>query len=177
MKFTNILFMVFLRSISRNLKHLFICGIAVSAAPAVAAPGESAPDFNLPGRTQTVNLASLRGKVIYLDFWASWCQPCRASFPWMNSMQKRYADQGLVVMAVNLDKSRELSDAFLKDVPAEFTIAYDPEGRVATAYRVKGMPSSYLIDRQGRIHSSHVGFREENIGSTQSAIESLLKQH
>jgi thiol-disulfide isomerase/thioredoxin len=146
----------------------------VTAAPVSAA--EPAPVFTLPGRDQPVSLAALRGKVVYVDFWASWCVPCRKSFPWMNSLQKSYADQGLVIVAVNLDKSRELSDRFLSEVPSELTIAYDPEGKVASAYQVKGMPSSYLIDRAGRIHSSHIGFREESAAAMEATIKDLLQQ-
>ena len=91
-------------------------------------------------------------------------------------MQKQYREQGLVVVGINLDKSRELSDDFLKKIPANFTLAYDPDGKMATAYRVKGMPSSYLIDRQGRIQKTHIGFREETIGDMESAIRALLEQ-
>ena len=136
-----------------------------------------APDFNLPGRGQPLKLQALRGKVVYVDFWASWCEPCRKSFPWLNSMQQRYGDQGLVVVAVNLDKSRELSDKFLEQVPASFNIAYDPEGAVATAYHVNGMPSSYLIDRQGHIQSSHIGFRTDKADALEASIKTLIQQH
>jgi cytochrome c biogenesis protein CcmG, thiol:disulfide interchange protein DsbE len=156
------------------LRYLVLIGLT-TVNPIFAA--EPAPAFTLPGRDQPVSLAALRGKVVYVDFWASWCIPCRKSFPWMNSLQKRYANQGLVIVAVNLDKSRDLSDRFLTEVPAELTIAYDPEGTVASAYKVKGMPSSYLIDRAGRIHSSHVGFREETTGDMEATIKELLQQH
>jgi thiol-disulfide isomerase/thioredoxin len=156
------------------LRYLILICLT-TAMPAFAA--ELAPVFTLPGRSQPVSLAALRGKVVYVDFWASWCTPCRKSFPWMNNLQKRYADQGLVIVAVNLDKSRELSDRFLSEVPAELTIAYDPEGKVASAYQVKGMPSSYLIDRDGRIHNSHIGFREETAGDMENTIQALLQQH
>jgi cytochrome c biogenesis protein CcmG/thiol:disulfide interchange protein DsbE len=156
------------------LFHLSLFSL-VTAAPVFAA--EPAPAFTLPGRDQPVSLAALHGKVVYVDFWASWCVPCRKSFPWMNSLQKRYANQGLVIVAVNLDKSRELSDRFLNEVPSELTIAYDPEGKIASAYQVRGMPSSYLIDRAGRIHSSHIGFREESAAAMEAAIKDLLQQH
>jgi len=141
------------------------------------ATADQAPEFTVPGRDQTVSIQSFRGKVVYLDFWASWCGPCRKSFPWMNSMQQRYGDRGLVVLAINLDKDRALSDKFLKEVPAQFAIGYDPEGKVASAYKVKGMPSSYLIDSDGRIHSRHIGFRDENTRELEAAIQTLLTRN
>lgn len=119
-----------------------------------------------------INLASLKGQVVYLDFWASWCKPCRNSFPWMNSLQQRFGKQGLKIIAVNVDKEQELMKKFLAEVPAEFTIAYDPEGLLAEQYQLKGMPSSYLIDRNGNLKKTHVGFRERDI----AAMEELIKQ-
>ena len=160
-------------SLSPYLRCCLLFGL-LFALPAVA--DNLAPDFSLPGRDQTVNLSAMRGKVVYVDFWASWCMPCQQSFPWMNRMQKQYREQGLVVVGINLDKSRELSDDFLRKIPANFTLAYDPDGKIASAYRVKGMPSSYLIDRQGRIQKTHIGFREATIGDMESAIRALLEQ-
>jgi len=166
-----------MQRIRRNLIQfgtaLGLVALAAGAARGadVAAP---APSFELAGDRNPVRLADYRGKVVYLDFWASWCGPCRKSFPWMNAMHQRYKDQGLVVLAVNLDKDRELSDRFLAATPAKFTIAYDPEGKTATAYRVKGMPSSYLIDREGRIHGLHIGFRESDADALETEISQLL---
>jgi thiol-disulfide isomerase/thioredoxin len=162
-------------SSSARLRVFALVGLLTLPAWA-AADTDVAPDLNLPGRSRPVNLAALRGKVVYVDFWASWCGPCRKSFPWMNSMLRRYGDQGLVIVAVDLDKSRDLSDQFLRDVPADFLVAYDPDGKVAAAYHVKGMPSSYLIDRHGYIHSSHIGFRDDAIASVESTIETLLRR-
>ncbi|MEW8189836.1 MAG: TlpA disulfide reductase family protein [Candidatus Thiodiazotropha endolucinida] len=117
-----------------------------------------APDFSLPGQNMPISLNEFKGKVVLLDFWASWCAPCRASFPWMNKMQSRYRSQGLEVIAINLDKNRALADDFLAKTPAKFTVAFDPTGEVASQYDLKGMPASFLIDGQGRILDSHVGF-------------------
>ncbi|MES9824932.1 MAG: TlpA disulfide reductase family protein [Candidatus Thiodiazotropha endolucinida] len=117
-----------------------------------------APDFSLQGENVPISLNEFKGKVVLLDFWASWCAPCRASFPWMNEMQSRYRSQGLEVIAINLDKKRALADAFLAKTPANFTVAFDPMGEVASQYDLKGMPASFLIDGQGRILDSHVGF-------------------
>jgi thiol-disulfide isomerase/thioredoxin len=133
-----------------------------------------APVFELPTANGKVSLASLKGKVVYLDFWASWCGPCRKSFPWMNRMMRRYRDDGLVIVAVNLDKNRGLAEKFLHDYPAGFTVAYDPEGDVADDYAVQGMPSAYLIDRQQHIVKEHLGFREADTPGLEHNIRSLL---
>ena len=98
------------------------------------------------------------GKVIYLDFWASWCVPCRKSFPWMNAMKANYQDQGLVIISVNLDVKRSFADKFLQEVPAKFSVIYDAKGILAKKFKLKGMPSSYLFDRQGKLISAHSGF-------------------
>ncbi len=119
-------------------------------------------------------LEAHKGKVVYLDFWASWCVPCRRSFPWMNKLQTQYKDQGLVVFSVNLDADKTFATQFLTEVPANFYIFYDPKGEVAKALKVRGMPSSYLIDRSGNIVSSHVGFNDKKQIEYQAEIERLL---
>lgn len=133
-----------------------------------------APTFMLPTRSGMITPADLKGKVIYLDFWASWCFPCRKSFPWLNEIQDKYKDQGLVVLGINLDKDRELADKFLQAVPANFIIAFDPEGESASSFKVKGMPSSYLIDRHGNLRARHTGFREDDRNNLEQAVAELL---
>jgi thiol-disulfide isomerase/thioredoxin len=154
------------------------CALALLAGPMASQAAESrpAPDFTLPTDGDELVLSSLRGQVVYLDFWASWCTPCRASFPWMNEMQAKYAKQGLRVVAINLDAEPELAQRFLKDVPADFTIAFDAAGKTAEAYQVIGMPSAYLIDRNGRIVESHVGFRNDQTAKYETNIRNLLAQ-
>lgn len=119
-------------------------------------------------------VASHKGKVIYLDFWASWCGPCRKSFPWMNTMQQQYQQEGLVVISVNLDNDKALAEEFLSEVPAEFTVFYDPKGKVARKFKLRGMPSSYLIDRAGKMVSAHVGFSDSKKAKYQQEIKDLL---
>ncbi|MEW8507885.1 MAG: TlpA disulfide reductase family protein [Candidatus Thiodiazotropha sp.] len=136
-----------------------------------------APDFSLQGVNARVTLDAYKGKVVLLDFWASWCEPCRASFPWMNEMQTRYGALGLQVIAINLDKDHALAEAFLSNNKAEFTIAFDPEGRVATLYELQGMPASFLIDQQGRIIASHIGFFHSEEGSREQEIRELLHSY
>ena len=135
---------------------------------------EAAPNFDLPTDAGTLTLAELKGKVVYLDFWASWCPPCRKSFPWMNEMERRYGRQGLAVVAVNLDKDHELATKFLEEVPAKFTVAFDEQGTVADSYHVPGMPSSFIIDRSGKIQAIHIGFRDEDIPELEASLRSVL---
>jgi thiol-disulfide isomerase/thioredoxin len=117
-----------------------------------------APNFVLSHPQLPKALTALKGKVVYLDFWASWCKPCRKSFPWMNQMQQKYAAQGLQIIAINLDAEEGLAKTFLEKVPAQIPIIYDPEGKIASDYQLVGMPSSYLIDKEGKIRFSHKGF-------------------
>jgi len=134
-----------------------------------------APDFELPTKAGSVSLQSMRGQVVYLDFWASWCKPCRKSFPWMNALQAKYRDKGLQIVAVNVDSDLEQVKRFLEKYPADFVVAYDADGKVASLYQVKGMPSSYLIDKQGNIHASHIGFKEEDKVTVETQIKQLLQ--
>lgn len=137
---------------------------------------ELAPKFTLPTDTGTLQLEDLQGKVVYLDFWATWCVPCRKSFPWFNELQARYKDQGLVIVAVSMDKDRRDVVKFLEKYPADFIIAFDPDGDVAAKYNVMGMPSSYLINRHGELHLSHSGFKNKDKAPLESAIQTLLQK-
>ena len=123
-----------------------------------------------------IAIKRLKGKVVYLDFWASWCKPCVKSFPWMQAMKTKYQDLGLEVVAINLDKNREQADDFLKKVEVDFIIAYDPAGNSAKTYELKGMPTSYLIGRDGKIYATHIGFREIDKPKLEQAIQKLLRQ-
>lgn len=133
-----------------------------------------APEFDLPGHGGTVKLAAQKGRVVYLDYWASWCAPCRQSFPWMNEMQARYADQGLQIIAVNLDAKADDAKRFLAENSANFIIAYDPKGETPRLYGVKGMPTSIVIGRDGKVVSQHVGFNQGNRAELEQKIQSAL---
>lgn len=148
---------------------LLVLGSRASAA-------EPAPDFAIPSKAGVVTLLDLRGRVVYLDFWASWCAPCRKSFPWMNEMAAKYGDQGLEIVSINLDKERALAEEFLRQVPAKFAVIYDPAGRLAEQYRLIGMPTSYLIDRRGEVRHHHVGFHTSKQGTYESEIQQLLRE-
>jgi cytochrome c biogenesis protein CcmG, thiol:disulfide interchange protein DsbE len=124
---------------------------------------------------QALDLARYRGKVILVDFWASWCEPCRHSFPWLNAMQAKYADRGMVVIGVNVDRKRADADRFLQDVPATFQIVYDPAGTLASQYDLPGMPVSYVIGRNGDVVARHIGFRSNLRAERETEVQQLLE--
>ena len=134
-----------------------------------------APDFDLAGRTASVKLSDYKGKTVYLDFWASWCGPCRQSFPWMNDMQSRYSAKGLRIVAIDVDQNSDDGKAFLKDNPARFDVAFDPSGKTPRAYAVKGMPTSVLIGPDGKVLMVHNGFRPEERQALEAQIKLSLK--
>lgn len=122
------------------------------------------------------DLNQYKNKVVYLDFWASWCGPCRKSFPWLNEIQTKYKKQGLVVIGVNLDSEINLAKQFLKDVPANFRVYSDPEGKLAEQYKLIGMPSSFVIDGKGKVRHRHVGFKKNKSEEYEKSIVSLLDE-
>jgi cytochrome c biogenesis protein CcmG/thiol:disulfide interchange protein DsbE len=139
-----------------------------SAASAGAPPPQAAPRWPL--------LDSLHGKVVLVDFWASWCGPCLQSFPWMNDLHTRHGGDGLVIVAVNVDQDRALADAFLKKIPPQFRVEYDAAGSLAQQFGVEAMPTSFLIDRAGRVRVRHAGFREKHREDREQQIVQLLKE-
>jgi thiol-disulfide isomerase/thioredoxin len=151
----------------------FLCALLVT----LSTTSIGATSANLPqALPQWPLLDTLQGKVVLVDFWASWCGPCLQSFPWMNDMHARHADDGLVIVAVNVDNDRELADGFLKKLPPQFRVEYDPQGMLAQAFGVLAMPTSFLIGRDGTVRARHAGFRDKQRAGREQEIEQLLKE-
>ena len=129
-------------------------------------PGAQAADAT------ALDLRAHAGKVVVVDFWASWCKPCRQSIPWLNEMQAKYGPSGLVVIGVNVDAERPLAEKFLAQTPARFQIVYDAEGKLPKEYAVPGMPASFIFDRTGRLVEKRLGFK---IASEDEYEQLLLK--
>ena len=133
------------------------CACRIPAA-AMLLLGLCAPPSALADAAR-LNLDEFKGHVVYVDFWASWCGPCRESFPWMQDIQETYGGKGLKVLAINLDRDRGDAERFLRRFHTTFEIRFDPDGTLARRLHVEGMPTSVLIDKDGTIRFTHVGFR------------------
>ena len=120
--------------------------------------------------------ARYAGKIVYLDFWASWCPPCLQSFPWMQALADRHATRPFAVVGVNLDRERAAADRFIAKAKPRFDIAYDPAGASARRYEVKVMPSSFLLDAQGRVIHRHEGFKMADQAGLEARIATLLEK-
>lgn len=138
------------------------CALGLSGAPAHAG--------------MRAMLHALQGRVVYVDFWASWCVPCRESFPWMKALEQRYARRGLSIVAVNLNHHRRNAEQFLRVFRPDFTVVFDPSGRLARRYKIIGMPTSFLIDRSGHIQFTHTGFFLRQRGEYEREVRELLAQ-
>ncbi len=159
----------------RSLLLALLFCLSFNADSYALEPGGRAPDFLLPGAQGTVMLSKATGSVIYVDFWASWCGPCKQSFPWMNAMQDKYRSQGLQIIGVNVDAKSEDAKKFLAQNPAHFTVAFDPKGATPRQYGVKGMPTSFLLDRDGKIIFQHSGFNAAAGETLEKEIKAALE--
>ncbi|HEY3382681.1 MAG TPA: TlpA disulfide reductase family protein [Vicinamibacterales bacterium] len=152
-------------------------GRVAAAAPQSGAPGQPAPAVRLSSADGSVlSLADLKGRVVLVDFWASWCAPCRRSFPALDRLYVNLKSRGFEVIAVNLDERRQDAVDFLVARPHETTVVFDPEGASARAFGLAGMPTSFLIDREGRIRFVHVGYTDKVLDAYRREIEQLLTE-
>lgn len=128
--------------------------------------------FTVHVSAEELKLEQYKGKVVYLDFWASWCGPCKESFPWLNKISKD--NQNLIVIGVNLDKQKKDAENFLKKYPANFKVVYNPSGSLAEKYKVKGMPYSIIFNKVGKPTHSHIGFNKEKSNDYLAEIKKLM---
>lgn len=140
--------------------------------------GQTAPvcDLGALGKFPGVNTRQYSGKVLYVDFWASWCIPCLKSFPFLNSLDQEFKGRGLQIIGVNVDEKTVDAATFLAKSPARFVVGSDTKGKCPEAYGVMGMPSSYLVDSKGLVRMIHQGFREGDQQDVRRSIEALLDE-
>lgn len=125
---------------------------------------------------QQSDLNQYPGKVMYVDFWASWCGPCAKSFPFMNELHQQLKDQGLQIVGVNLDENVDDAKDFLNKYPASFTVMVDSSKKCAKDFGVQAMPSSYIINRKGIVQHVHLGFRPGEAKELRALVEKLLAE-
>lgn len=162
------------------MRRALVAVLLAFLAPAAGAveAGAAAPSLTLPalGPGSPLSIEAQRGKVVYVDFWASWCVPCRLSMPALDALQKKHGPRGFVVIGVNKDVSVADAERFLKRMPVGFSLAADPADAAARAFDVKAMPSGYLLDRRGVVRRVHRGFTEETARSLEQDVQALLAE-
>lgn len=156
---------------TRSRKKFRRIGIALAAGTLICAISGASP-----ANTAAFDIARHHGKVVIVDFWASWCKPCRQSIPWLNAMRTRYGADGLEVIGINVDAERADADRFLREVPIDFELVFDPRGELAKEFQVRGMPSSYVFDRDGKLVQTHIGFRDARKDENEAALKALLQR-
>ena len=161
---------------SSSTRRAFVLGLVFLGFTTLSACGEKLEPVSFSAETDdgVFNSAQHKGDVIYLDFWASWCGPCRESFPWMNEMLAKYEDKGLKIIGVSLDHDKNLARQFAEEFKAEFTIGFDVGGTIADQFGVKGLPSSVIINREGELVESHTGFNEVQADEFEEALVKVL---
>jgi peroxiredoxin len=151
------------------------CTLAVSSL--VGASASVAPSFALPSRAgDTVSLDKLKGQVVMLNFWASWCGPCRQEMPLLDQMHKRYSSLGFTLVGVNVDANSKDAEEWLSKTPVSFPVLFDRESKVSKLYDVSAMPSTVFIDRQGNVRYLHRGYKAGDEGEYLNQIRALLKE-
>ena len=152
---------------------------AALALPALAAEptGGRAPQFTLGSKAgQSVSLAQYRGQVVMLNFWASWCGPCRQEMPLLDSIYKQYHRMGFTLIGVNVEPDSNAANQWLKETPVSFPILYDKESKVSKMYDVAGMPSTVIIARAGKVRALHRGYKPGDENGYLDSIRTLVRE-
>lgn len=168
-----------------NIKmQRIVLALALALASSFGAPvahavgdGAVAPEIALKDLSgHPVKLAELKGKVVLVDFWASWCGPCREELPVLDALYKKYKERGLVIIGVGLDRDADKLNKFLRALPLSFPVVHDPAGVVANKYEPPKMPSSYIIDKRGLIRHVHAGFKASDKALFEKQLNALLAE-
>jgi peroxiredoxin len=155
------------------LTMLFTAG-QLQAATATAGP---APDFTLKSNSgKNIKLSELRGQVVMINFWASWCGPCRQEMPLLDQLYQRYQPMGFTLLGVNVEEDSTAADKILKEIPVSFPVLYDNKSKVSESYQVQAMPSTFLIDRDGKLRYLHKGYKPGTEQDYQQQIRELIRE-
>ena len=166
------------------MKRKFIKGLvalvfatSVAAVSMGAATKRNAPDFTLPSRGgEAVTLSELKGQVVMINFWATWCGPCRQEMPLLEEMYARYNRMGFTLLGVNVEEDSRGADAYLRETPVSFPILFDNDNEVSKLYDVIAMPSTVILDKEGNVRYLHKGYKPGYENEYLSQIRTLLKE-
>jgi peroxiredoxin len=157
--------------------------VAIAAALAIAMPvlagtsGAPAPQFNLASREgKDVSLTQYHGQVVMINFWASWCGPCRQEMPLLESIYKKYNKLGFTLLGVNVEPDSKAAEDWLKATPVSFPILFDKDSKVSKLYDVAGMPSTVIIDRSGKVRVLHRGYKPGDENEYLDSIRTLVRE-
>lgn len=163
-----------------RFRFLGVCVLALTlfgAAGIAVAAEQAAPDFVLKSGTgQNVRLKELRGQVVMINFWATWCGPCREEMPQLDRIYKQYRASGFTLLGVNVDDKADSASAMAKRLGVSFPILFDTEKKVSRLYDVNTMPSTLLIDRNGRLRHVQQGYRSGFERKYEEQVRELLKE-
>ncbi|WP_339750164.1 TlpA disulfide reductase family protein [uncultured Marinobacter sp.] len=162
-----------------SVKSFAVTGILACMSPLASAEAMNvpAPDFTLESRSgENLRLEDHRGEVVMLNFWASWCGPCRQEMPLMDELYSQYKDLGFTILAVNVDENRDEAHRFLDKVPVNYPILYDPESSVSELYEVQAMPTTVMIDRDGNARYLHYGYQPGYEDDYEQQIRELVRE-
>lgn len=157
------------------------CGLALAvsmlASAAAIAPGAAAPGFQLHSSGSTdLSLSDLKGQVVLINFWASWCGPCREEMPVLEQLYKKYKPAGFTLLGVNVEPKSADAVGFLKSTPVSFPILFDPDSKVSKLYEVSGMPSTVILDRKGNVRFIHHGYKPGEESEYLDQIRTLMRE-
>ena len=142
--------------------------------------GDMPPAFKLPtlqnSDAKSLSLTDFKGKVVYVDFWASWCGPCRQSLPILNTLREKYKAEGFEVIAINVDENTDDAKAFLKKYPVNYPIVSDPAAKTPELYKINGMPTAFLIGKDGKVKYKHEGFKKSETEALDKKIRNFLSK-
>lgn len=162
----------------RIMKALLLAACVSVAGPASAVElNQPAPDFTLKSLSgKNLKLSEMAGKVVLVNFWASWCDPCREEMPLLNALHNKYEPLGFTVLGVNVEEDVAGALTFLKNVPVDFPVLLDSSNRVSKQYQVIAMPTTVMVDRDGKLRYLHKGYKSGDEAKYRQMVKTLVRE-
>lgn len=156
---------------------LVILTILSSLTVGASEDNKAAPDFTLTSKSgENIRLQEQLGNVVLINFWASWCGPCREELPHMEKLQQDYQDLGFTILAVNVDEDPSKANVLLDDIAVSFPVLFDQDDKVSKLYQVKAMPTTVIVDRDGKQRLLHHGYKSGDEGKYRQVVKALLRE-